>query len=83
MLNQLSIRLKDLNITMEFDSSAISEIADAGFDPIYGARPLRRAIQTKIEDALSEKILDNTIKNGDNIILKFENGEYTFIKKTL
>lgn len=82
MLNQLSIRLKDLNITMEFDSSAISEIADAGFDPIYGARPLRRAIQTKIEDALSEKILDNTIKNGDNVILKFENGEYTFIKKT-
>ncbi len=78
MLQQLKKRLSDLNISISFDNSAINEIADAGFDPIYGARPLRRAIQTKIEDTLSEKILDNSIKNGDSIVCSFNDGEYIF-----
>ena len=82
MLSQLKKRLLDLNITVEFESSAISEIADSGFDPVYGARPLRRAIQSRIEDALSEKILDSSIKNGDTVVCEFADGEFKFIQKT-
>ena len=80
MLGQLKKRLCDLNITIEFDKTAISEIADAGFDPVYGARPLRRAIQNRIEDALSEKILDGNIKNGDNVKCSFSSGAFVFEK---
>lgn len=81
MLSNLSNRLKDLNITLEFEQSAISAIADAGFDEVYGARPLRRAIQSKIEDALSEKILDRSVNNGDRVTCSFEDGKFDFIVK--
>ncbi len=80
MLGQLKKRLSDLNITIEFDQTAISEIADAGFDPVYGARPLRRSIQSRIEDALSEKILDGSIQNGDNVKCSFSSGTFVFEK---
>ncbi len=78
MLEQLKRRLGDLNIFVTFERSAIEAIADVGFDPVYGARPLRRAIQSKIEDVLSEKILDSTIKNGDKVKCKFDNNEFIF-----
>ena len=74
MLSNLESRLKGLGISITFDDSAIEKLADAGFDPIYGARPLRRVIQTKIEDKLSEKILDGSIKNGQSVTCKY-NGE--------
>ncbi len=78
MLQQLNKRLNDMNISINFEHSAVEAIADAGFDPVYGARPLRRAIQSKIEDALSEKILDGTIKNGDKVICDFSGNDFTF-----
>ncbi|MBQ9354731.1 MAG: ATP-dependent Clp protease ATP-binding subunit, partial [Clostridia bacterium] len=74
MLKNLENRLKGLGISITFDDSAIEKLADAGFDPIYGARPLRRVIQTEIEDKLSEKILDGSIKNGQSVTCKY-NGE--------
>ncbi len=80
MLENLKKRLNNLNITITFDASAIDRIADKGFDPIYGARPLRREIQTSIEDALSEKILDMSIKNGDNVVCRFDGENYLFEK---
>ena len=78
MLLQLNKRLNELNISVTFERSSIEAIADAGFDPVYGARPLRRAIQSKIEDVLSEKILDGSIKNGDKVICQFADNEFTF-----
>ncbi len=78
MLQNLKLRLSNLNINAQFHKSAITALADKGFDPIYGARPLRREIQSKIEDALSEKILDGSIKNGDSVECKFENEEFIF-----
>lgn len=78
MLGNLQKRLENLNITAEFDDSAISALADKGFDPVYGARPLRREIQSRIEDALSEKILDGSVKNGDRVRCGFENGAFVF-----
>ena len=81
MLETLKMRLESMGITITFDKTAISAVADAGFDDIYGARPLRRAIQSNIEDKLSELILDGSIKKGDRVISGFENGEYKFIKE--
>ena len=83
MLNNLSKRLTDLNITVSFDDEVVEKISEKGFDDIYGARPLRRTIQTDIEDALSEKILDGSIKNGDKVKCRLnkENDEYIFEKE--
>ncbi|MBQ1639353.1 MAG: ATP-dependent Clp protease ATP-binding subunit, partial [Ruminococcus sp.] len=58
MLDTLAKRLKAMNIDITFTDAAVTAISDKGFDDSYGARPLRRAIQSEIEDALSEKMLD-------------------------
>ena len=72
MLSSLAKRLEKIGITATFDDSVKEKMAEVGFDDVYGARPLRRAIQTKIEDALSEKLLSGEIKAGDNIICKYD-----------
>ena len=79
MLNSLKKRLAENEITVEFSDVAITKIADEGFDKVYGARPLRRAIQSKIEDMLSEKIIDGDIKSGDKITVDVEDGKFTVI----
>ncbi|MBR3594486.1 MAG: ATP-dependent Clp protease ATP-binding subunit [Clostridia bacterium] len=81
MLDTLKKRMLDLGIEIEFTESAISAVADAGFDDIYGARPLRRAIQTNIEDLLSEKMLDGTVKSGQKIVCDAKDGKYTVTVK--
>ena len=81
MLDTLKQRMENIGIAISFDTTAIKAVSDAGFDDVYGARPLRRAIQNKIEDPLSELILDGTIKSGDRVICGFENDEYKFIKE--
>lgn len=78
MLLTLEKRILDLSIKIIFTDEAISAVADAGFDPIYGARPLRRAIQSKIEDPLSEKMLEGIAKAGDIIQCDYKDGAYTF-----
>ena len=77
MIN-LAKRLENLNITLKFEESVKQVLAEKGFDDVYGARPLRREIQSKIEDKLSEKILDGTIKKGDKAVCKFADGEFIF-----
>lgn len=74
MLKGLENRLNANGITAEFTDNAISEIAKEGFDPIYGARPLRRAIQSKIEDMLSEKIIGGEI--GDKVTVDAVDGKF-------
>lgn len=64
LLTNLEKRMSGIEITMNFDDSVTDFVAKAGFDKAYGARPLKRIIQTKIEDVLSEKILDKTIEKG-------------------
>ena len=78
MLLNLNVRLKNLDITLNCENSVKSALAEIGFDAVYGARPLRREIQSKIEDKLSEKILEGSIKKGDNVNCRFENGEFVF-----
>ncbi len=81
MLDNLKKRLKNLNISIEFTDDVLTALADKGFDPVYGARPLRREIQNRIEDALSEKILDATIKNGNCVVCDFCENEFMFSVK--
>ncbi|MDE6385094.1 MAG: hypothetical protein K2L36_03000, partial [Eubacterium sp.] len=70
--------LADMEIEVEFTDTAISALAEAGFDKVYGARPLRRAIQQKIEDPLSELILEEKITKNSKCTVDFKNGEFTF-----
>ena len=78
MLSNLAQRLENMNITVTFDESVTGQLAEIGFDENYGARPLRREIQNKIEDALSEKILEGNIKPNDNVTCKFDGKEFIF-----
>lgn len=80
MLKTLTKRLESIEIGAEFTENAISAIADAGFDKVYGARPLRRAIQNNIEDRMSELILENKIAKGEKCIVDYdnENKKFTF-----
>ena len=75
MLSGLKTRLLENGIEAEFTENAVKEIAKAGYDPIYGARPLRRAIQTRIEDMLSEKIIDGDIKG--KVCVDYKDGCFT------
>ena len=79
MLDNLSLRLKNLEIDIAFDKSCVKAVSEVGFDAVYGARPLRRAIQGNIEDLISEKILEGAIKKGDTIKCIFEDDTYKFI----
>ncbi|NPA54352.1 MAG: AAA domain-containing protein [Aquificae bacterium] len=81
MLKQLNARLIDKDIHLEATDAAKELIAKLGYDPVYGARPLRRAIQKYVETPLSEKILAGEIKPGDIVVLDVENGELVFKKK--
>lgn len=78
MLKTLKNRVHDMGIELSFDDSAIEKIADEGFDPVYGARPLRRAIQSEIEDKLSEEMLDGKITSGNKYICKHTDDGFVF-----
>ncbi len=67
MLKEFEDRLKSRDIKLEITNDVVKYIAKVGFDETYGARPLRRAIQTKIEDKFAEEILDKNIKDGDKV----------------
>ncbi len=75
MLSSLVSRIKEREIETEIDSSVYEYLAEEGFDATYGARPLRRTIQTKVEDMLSEEILKGNIKQKDKIRLAMEDGK--------
>ena len=78
MLKGLSKRLAELDIDITFTDKAVEEIAKAGFDEAYGARPLRRAIRSKIEDALSEKILDGSVTKNSKITCDYNDNTFVF-----
>ena len=75
LLGNTAKRLEKLGVTMEVDGEAVKVVAKEGFDPVYGARPLRRAIQNCVEDAVAEKLLDGSVKEGDHILVTAENGK--------
>jgi len=81
-IRKVSDRLKEHNLTLQATDAALNKLADEGYDPEMGARPLRRVIQQKIEDALSDKLLAGEFVDGDAIWIDLdEEGEITLSKK--
>ena len=80
LLAVLQKRVEDMGIEVTFSDEAVSKIADAGFDDVYGARPLKRAIQSRIEDALSEEMLKGNVKKGGKYICNVKNDKFVFDK---
>ena len=79
-LENLLLKLKKIGIEAKVTDRAISEIGKAGFDPIYGARPLKRAIQNEIENKLSTEILSGKFLDKDILEIDFNNGSFLFNK---
>ena len=75
MITNLETRLKEKDMGIELTSAAKGVLAQRGYDPALGARPLRRTIQREIEDALSEKILFGEVKSGQIILIDVEGDE--------
>ncbi|MBQ6809626.1 MAG: ATP-dependent Clp protease ATP-binding subunit [Clostridia bacterium] len=71
-------RLADMGITLAVDDSAIELLSDKGFDVVYGARPLRRAIQSMLEDKVAEKMLEGVLTNGSSVTASAEDGVIVF-----
>jgi ATP-dependent Clp protease ATP-binding subunit ClpB len=79
-LKSLVARLAKLDISLEVADSALSEIAQAGFDPVYGARPLKRAIQQQIENPLARALLEGKFAAKDAIKVDVVGGVFSFVK---
>ena len=78
MLKNLNKRLIEKDVKLEATEKAKELIAKLGYDPVYGARPLRRALQKYVETPLAEKILSGEIKPGDTVVIDEENGQLVF-----
>lgn len=69
MLKSLAERMAEKQITLKFTDEAVTRLAKIGFDPVYGARPMRRAIQDKVENSLAESILSGKTERGETILI--------------
>ena len=85
MLNQLSARIADIGLMTEVTDEAKDWLADKGYEPQYGARPLRRLIQTEVEDRFSEALLDGTVEKGEVAVVSLDKalGHLVIHKKIL
>ncbi len=79
-LNYLRKRLQERSMDLTLDDSARDLLGEAGFDPVYGARPLKRAIQQQIENPLAQRILQGEFVPGDRIQVRAQDGELGFVK---
>jgi ATP-dependent Clp protease ATP-binding subunit ClpB len=74
-IEYLRRRLAERDMALEVTDSALDQLGNAGFDPVYGARPLKRAIQQRLENGLAQRILAGELEAGDNIVVEAEGGE--------
>ena len=70
---------EQLGLELVADDGVLQFITDESFDTTYGARPIRRVIQTKVEDALADAYLDGTVKHGDTVTLQVEDKKIKFV----
>ena len=80
-LKILEQRLAKMEMSLDISDAALQKIAEAGFDPAYGARPLKRAIQQQIENPISRMILEGKLGPKDTVVIGVKNGELAFSKK--
>ena len=81
MLRQVAERMQDMQIVMDWTDAAKKHLAKAGFDPIYGARPLRRAVTNEVEDLVAEQSLEGRIKAGDHVTLDVADDRLTLAQQ--
>jgi ATP-dependent Clp protease ATP-binding subunit ClpC len=79
MLDVVRDRIETIGVRLEVTSEALDILAEKGFDPVYGARPLRRTIQSTVEDITAEKILEGSIKAGDTVTVTAEDGKISLV----
>jgi len=77
-LGRLRARLAERKLTLELTDAAKDVLAEAGWDPTYGARPLKRALQRLVENPLAQRLLEGEFAEGDTIRIDAENGELVF-----
>ena len=82
MLRQVAERMQDMQIVMNWTDAAKKHLAKAGFDPVYGARPLRRAVTNEVEDLVAEQSLEGRIKAGDHVTLDVADGKLMLAQQT-
>jgi ATP-dependent Clp protease ATP-binding subunit ClpC len=78
MLERTARRLRAQDIEVEFTEEAVELIAEEGFDPEFGARPLRRAIQRRVDNELASMVLGGSLNPGDKVVVGSEEGRLTF-----
>ena len=76
MVKELNDRLADQELSLELTDAAKKDVIDNGYDPVYGARPLKRYLQKYVETLTARKILSGEVHTGDTLVLDVENGEY-------
>ncbi|MCQ2455921.1 MAG: ATP-dependent Clp protease ATP-binding subunit [Clostridia bacterium] len=81
MLDEVKKRVLDLGITLDFSDEVIDKLASEGFDPVYGARPLRRAVVRLVEDSFSEAMLTGSVKEGDTVRAVLTDGVISYEKQ--
>ena len=81
MLEALQGRLQEMGVEVAFTPEAVGAVAELGYDAAYGARPLRRVIQSRIEDLASEKLLEGELKPGKKYRCGYQEGEFTFTEE--
>jgi len=77
-LHHLFDRLADRDIKLEVSDAALDLLSESGYDPVFGARPLKRAIQNSIENPLAQQILSGSLLPGDRIVVDVNEGQFTF-----
>jgi ATP-dependent Clp protease ATP-binding subunit ClpB len=80
-IDYLRKRLSERGMQLQLSEAALDKLGEAGFDPVYGARPLKRAIQQRIENPLAQSILSGQFLPGDTIEVDVQGGEMSFLKK--
>jgi len=80
-LNVLKARLAKMDYGFEISEAAVGELAKVGFDPVYGARPLKRAIQSEVENPLAKSLLEGRFAPKDTIYVDWRGGRMVFEKK--
>ncbi len=76
-MQRLQKLLADRKITIELDDQARTWLANKGYDPVYGARPLKRVIQKHVQDSLAEQVLKGAVKDGDTVLVSVRDGHLT------
>ena len=80
LISSLGKRLmQQKGISLQVSDAALQALVEEGYDPQYGARPLKRVIQRRIEDRLSEEILLGKVENGQKVVVEYLGGEYRFV----